>query len=75
MDLGKIIFPSKNRATAWEITQTTSPTTKSSPLEVSTEILVKGKKKNGNNIMVKKSDKNDNRSNIFARIDLYYTTF
>ena len=35
-DLGKIIFPSENRAMAQKITESASPATKSSPLEVST---------------------------------------
>ena len=63
-DFGKPICPSKNLAIAQKMTQMTSPSTKSSPLEVSIGILVNGKKKNGSNIMTKKSDKNENLSKI-----------
>ena len=51
-----------------------SPTTKSNPLEMVIGILVKGKKKSGNNIITKKSDKNESLLNIFVYIinTLYY---
>jgi len=68
-DLGKLILPSKNRAKPQQMIQTASPTTKSRPLEVSIGMLVKGKKKSGNNTMTKKSDKNESLSNIFVRIN------
>jgi|SRR3989344_4798826 len=72
-DFGKIIRPSKNRAIAQKITHAVSPTTKSSPLDVSIGILEKGKKKSGNNTTTKNKDKNESLSNIFVRIDeLYY---
>jgi len=73
-DLEKIIRPSKNRAIAQKMIQTASPTTKSKPLEISIEILVKGKKKSGNNTITKKSDKNDSFSNIFVLMGLSYHT-
>ena len=71
-DLGKIILPAKKREIAWAITQTVSPATKRKPFPVSIEIEVPGRKKNGNNIMIKKSDKNETLSNIFARIGFHY---
>ena len=71
-DLGKFIFPSKNLAKPQKMTERTNPTTKSAPLEITTGILVKGKKKNGNNVTIKKSDKTDSLSNIFERIGLLY---
>lgn|SRR3989339_201284 len=67
-DLGKIIFPSENRAMAQKITESASPATKSSPLEVSTGILVKGKEKIGNKTTTRNSDKNASPSNIFVFI-------
>jgi hypothetical protein len=72
VDLGKLILPSMNLAMAQKITQKTSPTTKSTPLEISTGMLVKGKKKKGNNTITKNSDKKDNLSNMFERISLLY---
>ena len=71
-DFGKIILPSINLAITQKTTQATSPNTKSNPLEVSIGILVKGKKKTGNNTMTKKSAKNESRSNIFVLIILLY---
>ena len=72
-DLGRLIFPSKNRAKPQQMIQTASPTTKSNPFEVSIGILVKGRKKSGNNTMTKNSAQNENLSNIFVFIDAYYT--
>jgi len=69
-DLGKITLPSINLAMAQKIIQIASPKTKSSPLEVSTGILVKGKKKKGNNIITKNNDKKESLSNIFECINL-----
>jgi hypothetical protein len=67
-DLGKITLPSMNLAIAQKTTQAVSPKTKSSPLEVSTGILVKGKQNSGNNIITKNSDKNESLSNMFVRM-------
>jgi hypothetical protein len=58
-DLGKLILPSKNLAKPQKMIATVRPTTRSRPLEVSIGILVKGKKKSGNNIMIKKVAKKD----------------
>ena len=72
-DFGKIILPLINLAITQKTTQATSPNTKSNPLEVSIGILVKGKKKNGNNTITKNNDTNEIVSNIFKRINsLYY---
>lgn len=71
-DLEKIIRPSKNRAIAQKTTQAASPRTKSRPLEISTGISVKGKKKNGNNTITRKSDENESLSNMFERINPLY---
>jgi len=67
-DLEKTIFPSRNLAIAQKITQARSPTTKSNPLEVSTGMLVKGRKKRGNNTTVKNSDKKESLLNMFECI-------
>jgi len=67
-DFGKIILPSESLAKAQKIKESASPKTKSNPLEVSIGILVKGKKKTGNNIITKNSDKNESLSNIFEYI-------
>ncbi|MEK7081319.1 MAG: hypothetical protein AAB902_02945 [Patescibacteria group bacterium] len=69
-DLGKTILPSENLAIAQKTTQAASPKTKSSPLEISTGILVKGKEKSGNNTTTKNNDKKESLSNIFERINL-----
>ena len=58
-DLGKLILPSENRAAIQKIMETTRPSTKSNPLEVSTGIWVKGRKKTGNSTTTKKSDKKE----------------
>ena len=72
-DLGKIIFPSKNRANPQKIIVDKSPKTKSSPLEISTGIVVKGRKKMGNSTMTKKSEKKEILSKILERMrTLYY---
>jgi hypothetical protein len=68
-DLGKIILTSENLAIAQKTMQAASPKTKSSPLEVSTGILVKGKEKRGNNTTTKNNDKKESLSNIFERMD------
>lgn len=68
-DLGKTILPSENLAIAQKTMEATSPKTKSKPLEVSTGIFVKGKKKNGNNTTTKNNDKNESLSNIFILIN------
>ena len=70
-DLGKIIFPSENLAMAQKITDKASPKIKSSPLEVSIGILVKGRQKSGNNTTTKNNDQNESLSNIFERIWFY----
>ena len=67
-DRGKVILPSENRAMAQEIMEMVNPTTKSNPFEISTGTLVKGKKKTGNNTIIKNSDKNEMRSKIFELI-------
>ena len=61
-------MPSESLAKAQKIKESASPKTKSNPLEVSIGILVKGKKKTGNNIITKNSDKNESLSNIFEYI-------
>lgn len=72
-DFGKTIFPSENLAAIQKIIDTTSPTTKSNPLETSRGILVKGKKKTGNNTITMKRAQNEILSKIFDRIIyLYY---
>jgi hypothetical protein len=67
-DLGIIIFPSENLAITQKIRLAVSPITKSSPLETSTEMFVKGKQNKGNKTTTKNNDKKDNLSNIFAFI-------
>jgi hypothetical protein len=67
-DLGIVICPSENLAMAQNITAKRSPETSSKPLEVSTGIFVKGKKKTGSNVMTKKSDRNVSLSKIFIFI-------
>lgn len=67
-DLGKTILPSENLAMAQKTTDSASPKTKSNPLEVSTGIFVKGKKKSGNNTITKNNDQKESLSNIFERI-------
>ena len=67
-DFGKLIVPSKNLAIAQKITHKASPTTRSTPLAISTEILVKGKKKNGINTITKKRETRDSLSNVFERM-------
>lgn len=64
-DLWIIIFLSKNLAIAQKIIETESPETKINPFEISTGIFVKGKKKNGREIIVIKSDQKDILSKIF----------
>ena len=64
LDLGKLIFPSKNLAKLQKIIHRVSPITKSNPLEVSIGILVKGKKKNGSNTTTKNNDKKESLLNI-----------
>jgi hypothetical protein len=67
-DFGKTIFPSDKRAAAQKTIETTKPTTRSSPLEVSTGIFVKGKKNNGNNTTTRKSAQNEILSKVFDNI-------
>jgi len=55
-DLGRIIFPSENRAAVQKIIETASPITKSNIFEVSIGIFVKGRKKTGNKTMTAKSE-------------------
>ena len=69
IDLGKLILPSEKRAMAQKIIQTASPTTKSNPFKVSIGILVKGKKKNGNNTTTKNKERKEILSNIFDFIN------
>ena len=73
IDLGKLILPSDNRANIQKITDTISPITKNKPLPVSIETLVKGKKKTGNNITTKKSDKKEILSKMFEYMFIHYT--
>ena len=54
---------------AQKIIQTASPTTKSNPFKVSIGILVKGKKKNGNNTTTKNKERKEILSNIFDFIN------
>ena len=68
IDFGRLILPSKNLAKLQKITARVRPTTKSNPLEISIEISVKGRKKNGNNVITKKRDKNESRSKVFECI-------
>ena len=73
-DLGKVILPSKNLAKPQEKMLTARPITKRSPFDVSTEMLLQGRKKSGSKIITKKIDKKDRRSNMFVRMGkLYYT--
>jgi hypothetical protein len=67
-DLGMTILPSENLATAQKTIDITNPTTKSKPLEVSTGIFVKGKKKIGKSTITKKSDQKEILSKIFDNI-------
>lgn len=67
-DLGRVILPSENLAAIQKIIETTRPITKSRPLDVSTGIWVKGKKKIGNNTIVKKSDQKEILSKMFDNI-------
>jgi hypothetical protein len=69
-DFGKMILPSENRAAAQKTIETASPTTKRSPLETSTGIFVKGKKKTGNNTITIAKDQNEILSNLFDNIFL-----
>src|SRR3989344_7825510 len=69
---GKVILPSKNLAKHQAIRETVSPTTKSKPFDISTGMLVKGKKKSGNNVMTKKSETKATLSNMFERIHIVY---
>lgn len=71
-DRGRLIFPSENLATAQKITETAKPPTKSSPLEVSTGILVKGKKKTGNKITTTDKEIKETLSKIFDHIKCVY---
>ena len=71
-DRGKVILPSKNLAKLQKITEKASPITKRAPLESPIGMRIKGRKKNGNNTMTKKSDINESLSNIFERISLVY---
>ncbi len=72
VDRGKLILPSKNRAKHQLITQTASPTTRRTPLAVSTGTLLKGKKKTGNKIITKKIDKKETLSYMFERMWIVY---
>src|SRR3989339_419659 len=67
-DFGKLILPSENLAAIQKIIETANPATKSKPLEVSIGILVKGKKKTGNNTITAKSDQKEILSKIFDNI-------
>jgi hypothetical protein len=67
-DFGKEIFPSKNLAIAQKTKHKVSPTTKSSPLEVSIGMFVKGKQKRGNKTTTSNNHKNDSLSNNFEFI-------
>jgi hypothetical protein len=67
-DLGKTILPSNNLAKPQNTRDKTSPTTKSAPFETSIGIFENGKKKRGNNIITKKSERNESLSNIIDRI-------
>ena len=67
-DFGTLILPSVKRAAIQKTIETTRPITKSKPLEVSTGIWVKGKKKTGNNTITTKSDQKEILSKIFDNI-------
>jgi hypothetical protein len=70
-DFGKIIFPLENRAMAQNIIETANPATRSNPLEVSTGIFVKGRKKIGNKTITAKSDQKEILSKVFDNIVIF----
>ena len=65
IDRGISTLPSKNLAAAQKITETATPKTNSSPLEVSTGILRNGKKNTGSKTITKKIATNEIRSKTF----------
>ena len=67
-DFGNFIFPSEKRAAVQKIIDTDKPITNNKLLEISTGILVKGKKKTGNKTMTTKSDQKEILSKIFDNI-------
>lgn len=67
-DLGIVIFPSENLAIVQKIIAITKPTTRRNPLDVSTEILVNGKKKTGNNTITKNKETKEILSKRFDNI-------
>jgi hypothetical protein len=56
LDLGKTTLPSINLAIVQKIIQATRPTTNNRPLEVSTGMLLKGRKKSGNKTITADSE-------------------
>jgi hypothetical protein len=70
-ELGMLTLPSEKRATAQKIIETARPITTKSPLEVSTGILVKGRKKTGRSTITQKSAKKEILSNIFDHIEIF----
>ena len=67
-DFGISTLPSENLAAAQNITETAKPITKSKLLEVSTGILVNGKKKTGSNTITIDKATKEIRSKIFDNI-------
>lgn len=67
-DRGTVIFPSENLAMVQKIIEITKPTTRRNPLDVSTEILVNGKKKTGNNTITKNKETKEILSKRFDNI-------
>ena len=74
-DLGKLIFPSTNLASAQHTTEIARPKTKSRPLAVSTGIFVNGKQKSGSKTITKNSDKKDSLSKICDRMGIIIYVF
>ncbi len=68
LDFGINTLPSENLAAAQKIIEIDNPITKSKLLEVSTGILVNGKKKTGNNTITTDKATKDIRSKIFDNI-------
>jgi hypothetical protein len=67
-DLGRVILPSENRAMVQKMIARTKPTTKRKPFDVSTEILVKGRKKTGNNTTTTNNEIKESLSKRFDNI-------
>ncbi|MBY0376786.1 hypothetical protein K2P96_02325 [Patescibacteria group bacterium] len=65
LDFGRITFFSESRAEIQKIIEMVRPTTRIKPLAVSTGTFVKGIKKIGNNVTVRKSAQNEILSSVF----------